>query len=167
MSINPSLSINQLVAFVLIAVLITSSGCVGLDPSADSSTPTPTPTVEPTETAQTPTPTPTPMVEPTETVYNLPYDLRIRNYGNETTKVEITMRYNWTGDEVFREEMTLEPDERADQNISFEGAGNYTVTATMGDVSEDFVWRVKSSPPSHELIVTIDGREIRFVRSAA
>ena len=150
MSVNPSPSINQLVAFVLIAVLITSSGCVGLNPSTDSSTPTPTPTVE-----------------PTETVRDLPYDLRIRNYGNETTKVEITMRYNRTGDEVFKEEMTLEPDERADHNISFEGAGNYTVTATTGDVSDEYVWHVEYSPPSHELIVTVDGREITFVRSTA
>ena len=167
MSVDLSPRINRLIAFVLIAVLITSSGCVGLDPFTDSSTPTPTPTVEPTETAQTPTPTPTPMVEPTETVYNLPYDLRIRNWGNETTKVEITMRYNRTGDEVFREEMTLEPDERADHNISFEGAGNYTVTATTGDVSDEYVWHVEYSPPSHELVVTVDGREITFVRSTA
>ena len=165
MSIGPSLSTNQLVAFVLIAVLITSSGCVGMNPSTDSPTPTPTPTVEPTETV--PTPTPIPTVEPTETVYDLPYDLRIRNYGNETTKMEITMRYNRTGDEVFREETTLEPDEQADYNISFEGAGNYTVTATTGDASDEYVWHVESSPPSHELIATADGREIRFVRSAA
>lgn len=77
------------------------------------------------------------------------------------------MRYNRTGDEIFREKTTLEPGEQADYNISFEGAGNYTVTATTGDASDEYVWYLESSPPYHELIATADGREIRFIRSAA
>lgn len=148
------------VSIALLGLLIVTAGCLG-SPSETTPTPTAVPTTVPSDgspAATTDTPVGT---------ADLPYDLRLRNYGDSATTVQVTVTYDGTGERIFSEEVTLDPGERADYDLSFMDAGNYTVEATANGSTDEYVWELGRVPPSHELIVTAEDDEVTFVRSAA
>lgn len=142
-----------LVLIVLVALLVVTAGCMGDSPA--STTPS---TVE--------SPTATATDSPVGTS-DLPYDLRLRNYGESTTTMNVTVTHNETGERIFSEEVTIDPDEHADYDLSFAEAGTYTVESTVDGTTNEYAWELDHVPPSHELVVTADGEEVSFLRSAA
>lgn len=141
---------RPLIALVVATTLLITAGCTG-SPSSSTTTrlDSPSATDRPVGTS------------------DLPYDLRIRNYGNSTRTVTVTVTYDGTGEQVFSKSATLGPGERIDRELTFLDPGNYTVEATVNGTTYEYVWQLEVTPPSHELIVTTDGGDVYFTRSAA
>lgn len=144
---------RSLISIVLLASLMATAGCFGGGPVSTSA-----PTNE--------SPTATAAGSPVGTG-DLPYDLRLRNYDKSTTTMNVTVTYTETGERIFAKEVTLDPDENTDFDLSFREAGNYTVNATVNGMTDEYVWKLESTPPSHELIVTTEDGDVLFLRSSA
>lgn len=138
-------------AGVLVAALLITAGCIG-GPSSTSPAPD--------------SPTVTDTKSPVGTG-GFPWDLRMRNYGNSTADMNVTVTYNKTGEEIFSRDTTLEPEENVDESLTFPEPGNYTVRATVSGTTREYTWYIEHTPPSWELIVTADDGEVYFTESVA
>lgn len=165
---------------ILVVALLLSAGCLGYGPSADQSatettevTETPT-SVETAETTRTDeggstevTPTTTTETDEPIGTSGAPYDLVLKNYGNRTITVNISVVQNTTNESVFDTTVTLGADGDRDFDVPFPETGNYTIRVTLDGTTHSTVWEVEVLPPSYEIIISVDDGEVSFIGSTA
>ena len=179
---------RALLRCIIVASVITMGGCIDLPASSESTSQSPTPDAVSATTSPSPTTTSTVgNREPTEKINtrttistdtatpepvvtgNSPYNLRIRNFRNETVTLHTTVRANDTEEIVFNQSVTLTSSARSDFTVDFPAKGNYTVTTTDSDGAVyQYIWNVEYLPPTFDVIVTADPRgNVTHITSSA
>jgi len=125
------------------------AGCSGAPSSETPATDTPTSTDEPVGTSGYET------------------DLEVRSYEDEPVALTVSITRNDTGEQIFRENLTVGPDDVYDFDIPFPKPGNYTVRAVRDGAVYTYIWELERTDPGYELIVEANGGQVYFGKSAA
>jgi len=94
-------------------------------------------------------------------------DLDVRSYEETSVDLNVMITRNETGEVIFRENLTVGPNDVYDFDIPFPEPGNYTVRAVRNGTVYTYVWELEYTDPSYELIVEANDREVYFGKSAA
>jgi len=159
---------HRTVPAVAVAALLVLAGCGGGvgTPSSEMPSNSPTSTVD--------TESPTPADEPTDTPTDEPVgtsgyetDLDVRSYEETSVSLNVSITRNQTGNVIFSENLTIEPDGVHNFDIPFPEPGNYTVRAVRNGTVYTYVWELEFTDPSYELIVEANDGQVYFGKSAA
>lgn len=93
-----------------------------------------------------------------ENTKNLPYELRVANYGEEKAEVDITIQAE-NGTNIYNSTVIISGNSTKEFNLTFPETGSYNITANTTTSRKNQSWNVKAKDPAGaaSIVITKDG----------